>query len=137
HGVDSLSLLKEINKQAIKCDRNIDCLLQIHIAHEETKFGLNEEELVAIYNQLQIFTNVSVIGYMGMASFTDDQEKIRNEFKHLKLIAEKYNLPKPAAIPHTQGVGLLSMGMSADYQIAIEEGSTHVRIGSLLFGSRR
>lgn len=154
HGIDRISLLKEINKQAIKCDRNIDCLLQIHIAQEETKFGLNEEEIVAIYNQLQIFSNVNVIGYMGMASFTDDQEKIRKEFKHLKLITEKYNLPKPASrIPQPEtnlssmvnGLRssvsslqptVLSMGMSADYQIAIEEGSTHVRIGSLLFGSR-
>jgi PLP dependent protein len=142
HGVDSLSLLKEINKQAIKSNRIINSLLQIHIAQEETKFGLNEQELIAIYEQLPVYPNVHVIGYMGMASFTDDPEKIRTEFQYLKSIAEKFPIIPPVRDEGLQSTvyrlpsTVLSMGMSADYQIAIEEGGTHVRIGSLLFGSR-
>ena len=128
HGVDSLSLLKEINKQAAKNNRVIDCLLQVHIAEEETKFGFDEQELNELH-QLQELKNIRVVGLMGMASFSDDMQKVRSEFKKLKSI---FNNLK-SQIPNLQ---ILSMGMSADYKIAIEEGSTMVRIGSLLFGSR-
>jgi uncharacterized pyridoxal phosphate-containing UPF0001 family protein len=130
--------LKEINKQAEKNNRVIDCLLQMHIAREESKFGLDEAELYLIIQQaesLELF-NVRVIGLMGMASFTDDMGIVRNEFRELKRSFEKYaniagNLPGD-----TFELSQLSMGMSSDYTIAIEEGSTMVRIGSLLFGAR-
>ena len=127
HGVDSLKLLKEIDKQAEKNKRVIDCLLQVHIAQEETKFGFDETEL--LNSELKQFSNVRIKGLMGMASLTDDINKIRIEFKSLKILFEKLK---------TQNLELsiLSMGMSADYKIAIEEGSNMVRIGSLLFGER-
>ncbi len=131
--VDSLKLLLEINKQAQKDNRVIDCLLQIHIAQEETKFGLDENELNELIhtnsNELHKLKNVKITGLMGMASFTDDMNKIRNEFKYLKSLFNKFK---------TQNSELrtLSMGMSSDYPIAIEEGSTMVRIGSLIFGVR-
>ena len=131
HGVDSLSLLKEINKQAAKNNRVIDCLLQVHIAEEETKFGFDEKELDVLMSECADgqMKNSNIIGLMGMASFSDDMQKVRSEFKKLKSI---FNNLK-SQIPNLQ---ILSMGMSADYKIAIEEGSTMVRIGSLLFGSR-
>lgn len=129
HGVDSLKLLKEIDKQAAKNNRIIDCLLQVHIATEETKFGMDEQELKDTIEQLSSFPNVRVRGLMGMASFTDDQEKVRSEFRSL------HNIFKQSAMNH-QPSAILSMGMSGDYTIAIEEGSTMVRIGSLLFGAR-
>ena len=127
HGVDSLRLLKEINKQAEKNNRIIDCLLQVHIAQEETKFGFDESELLNL--ELKQFANVRIKGLMGMASLTDDLNKIRIELKSLKPVFDKLK---------TQNLELsiLSMGMSADYRIAIEEGSNMVRIGSLLFGER-
>jgi pyridoxal phosphate enzyme (YggS family) len=134
HGVDSLKLLTEINKQAAKNNRIIDVLLQIHIATEETKFGLNETELDELINLStnQPFNAVRICGLMGMASFTDDMNKVRTEFQYLKTIFDKY------AQPQTSNLKLqtLSMGMSSDYKIAMEEGSTMVRIGSLLFGER-
>lgn len=131
HGVDSLKLLQEINKQAAKNNRVIDCLLQIHIAEEETKFGLDENELQDIVNS-EIFKNlenIQVVGLMGMATFTDNQNQIEKEFKHLKQIFDKLQ---------TLNLKLetLSMGMSADYQLAIKCGSNMVRIGSSIFGSR-
>jgi len=129
HGVDSLKLLKEIDKQAAKNNRIIDCLLQVHIATEETKFGMDEQELKDTIEQLSSFPNVRVRGLMGMASFTDDQEKVRSEFRSL------HNIFKQSVMNH-QPSAILSMGMSGDYTIAIEEGSTMVRIGSLLFGAR-
>lgn len=129
HGVDSLKLLKEINKQAAKNNRIIDCLLQVHIATEETKFGMDEQELKDTIEQLSNFPNVRIRGLMGMASFTDDQEKVRSEFRSL------HNIFKQSAMIH-QPSAILSMGMSGDYTIAIEEGSNMVRIGSLLFGAR-
>lgn len=133
HGVDSFKLLQEINKQAEKNKRIIHCLMQIHIAQEETKFGMNEEELAATLHQLKMFElqYVKVVGLMGMASFSEDNNKIRTEFRHLRSLYNKY------ADANTQHqFSILSMGMSGDYTIAIEEGSTMVRIGSLLFGDR-
>ncbi len=128
HGVDSESLLIEIDKQARKNNRIIDCLLQMHIAQEETKFGLDEAELTTLLNKLPNYPNVRVTGLMGMASFTSNTEQVRNEFRSL------FNTLQTIQTPQT--IQTLSMGMSGDYTIAIEEGSNLVRIGSLLFGSR-
>ena len=129
HGVDSLNLLKEINKQALKNNRVIDCLLQVHIAQEETKFGFSKDELNAI-SGLEELKNVRVVGLMGMASFSDDQELVRSEFKNLKQIFDAFSKDKSTTF------NTISMGMSGDYSIALEEGSNMVRIGSLLFGAR-
>jgi pyridoxal phosphate enzyme (YggS family) len=128
HGVDSLKLLKEIDKQAEKSKRVIECLLQVHIAQEETKFGFDKAELFNL--ELKQFVNVRIKGLMGMASLTDDINKIRIEFKSLKTLFEKLKAQNPE-------LSILSMGMSADYKIAIEERSNMVRIGSLVFGERR
>lgn len=132
HGIDSLKLLQEVNKQAIKANRVIDCLLQMHIAQEETKFGLDEAELNSILDQLHAFPHVRIRGLMGMASFTEQQDQLKTEFSQLKgyFDAAKVKLADPA-------FDTLSMGMSGDYQLAIEQGSTLVRIGSLLFGARQ
>ncbi len=136
HGVDSFKLLKEINKEAGKNNRVIDVLLQVHIAQEETKFGLSEDELKTIYNKnsdgLHELKNVRICGFMGMASFSDDLEKVRSELRSLKSLFDWY---ADVPIANSQ-FSILSMGMSGDYKIAIEEGSTMVRIGSLLFGAR-
>jgi pyridoxal phosphate enzyme (YggS family) len=136
HGVDSLKLLKEINKQAEKNNRVISCLLQVHIAQEETKFGLDENELHELLNtnsdELHPLKHIRVVGLMGMASFTNDMSKARMEFQYLKRLFDKY---ASLTIANCQ-LSILSMGMSADYKIAIEEGSNMVRIGSLLFGER-
>lgn len=129
HGVDSESLLAEINKQALKNNRVIDCLLQVHIAKEETKFGFDEKEIAAV--QIEKYPNVKIKGLMGMASFSDDLDLVRNEFKTLKNVFEKFG-QKTSEKP----LSILSMGMSGDYKIAIEEGGNMVRIGSLLFGER-
>ncbi len=124
HGVDSFSLLKEINKQGAKNNRVIDCLLQVHIAKEETKFGFNEQELAEL-NNLSELKNVHIAGMMGMASFSEDKDLVKGEFAYLKSLFD------------TNGhYTILSMGMSGDYPIAIGEGSNMVRIGSLLFGER-
>jgi pyridoxal phosphate enzyme (YggS family) len=133
HGVDSLKLLQEINKQALKNDRIIDCLLQIHIAEEETKFGLDEEELSLLLssNEFQEMKNIRIVGLMGMATFTDDKEQVKKEFTHLKSIFDIIHSKDTL-----QCVSTLSMGMSGDYQLAIECGSTMVRIGSSIFGGR-
>lgn len=130
HGVDSLKLLKEINKQAEKNNRVIDVLLQQFIADEETKFGLDVEEIRQIMQEeIQHLPNIRVVGLMGMATFTDDENQIRNEFKTLKSNFD--------SLKNTfENLTILSMGMSGDYQIAIEEGSTMVRIGSSIFGHR-
>lgn len=141
HGVESLKLLKEINKEAAKNNRVIDCLLQIYIAQEETKFGLNEEELNLIIGQLgdMPMPNIRITGLMGMASFTDDMAKVRAEFKKLKKVFNQYiklqTSPKESFRTNFK-LQTLSMGMSSDYKVAIEEGSNMVRIGSLLFGER-
>ena len=130
HGVDSLKLLKEINKQAEKNNRVIDVLLQQFIADEETKFGLDEEEIRQIMTEeIQSLPNIRVVGLMGMATFTEDENQVRNEFKTLK---SNFDLLKK----NHSDVSILSMGMSGDYEMAIEEGSTMVRIGSSIFGNR-
>mgnify|MGYP001792925207 CR=1 FL=1 len=132
HGVDSFRLLKEINKQAEKHDRVIDCLLQMHIAKEETKFGLDDEELKALLTDSEFsnLKNVRIVGLMGMATFTDNQDQIQSEFAYLK---SKYDW----VAKQLPEINTLSMGMSGDYAIAIDEGSTMVRIGSSIFGSRQ
>lgn len=127
HGVDSLKLLKEIDKQARKNRRVIDCLLQVHIAQEETKFGFDENELSGL--EISEFENIKIKGLMGMASFTEDMNKVRAEFRHLKTLFEKLQTTYPQ-------LHILSTGMSHDYKIAIEEGSNMVRIGSMIFGER-
>jgi PLP dependent protein len=134
HGVDSLKLLEEINKQGEKCGRVIDCLLQVHIAMEETKFGLNEQELDDLLKEteVELLNNVRIIGLMGMASFTEDMGKVKKEFRYLK---ELFDIYAKLATRNSKLV-TLSMGMSSDYKIAIEEGSNMVRIGSLIFGER-
>ncbi len=135
HSVDSSMLLKEINKEAAKNKRIIDCLLQVHIAREESKFGLNEKEILALLNSAEYkdLKNIRIKGVMGMATFTSDPDELRDEFRTLKKIFEQlksdYFIEKPF-------FSELSMGMSNDYKIAIEEGSTMVRIGSLIFGAR-
>jgi PLP dependent protein len=129
HGVDSENLLKEINKQGAKNNRIIDCLLQIYISQEETKFGLDENELNELKNNLPQLQNIKVIGLMGMASFTPDENLIQKEFANLKRTYD--------ALQTANGkLQTLSMGMSSDYKIALQEGSNMVRIGSLLFGER-
>jgi pyridoxal phosphate enzyme (YggS family) len=130
HGIDSLKLLIEVNKQAAKYNRVIDCLLQVHIAQEETKFGMDEKELNEVFSQSDQLRNIRLRGMMGMASFSDDLEKVRGEFGALKKLFDQFRPADPASWT------TLSMGMSGDYKIAIEEGSTMVRIGSLLFGER-
>jgi pyridoxal phosphate enzyme (YggS family) len=134
HGVDSLKLLEEINKQAKKYNRIIDCLLQIHIAEEETKFGLDEKELNELLasTEFKILQNIRIVGLMGMATFTENQNQIKKEFIHLKSIFDDY---KSLSIVNCQ-LSILSMGMSGDYKLAIECGSTMVRIGSSIFGER-
>ncbi|BFM44677.1 YggS family pyridoxal phosphate-dependent enzyme [Flavobacterium sp. CFS9] len=134
HGVDSLKLLQEINKQALKNNRIIDCLLQIHIAEEETKFGLDENELKALVTSFDFteLKNIKILGVMGMATFTEDQNQIKKEFTHLKSIFDSIKELKAENCNLTT----VSMGMSGDYQLAIECGSTMVRIGSSIFGGR-
>lgn len=137
HGIDSLKLLKEVNKQALKNNRVISVLLQVHIAKEETKFGFDEAELEMVFDEKNSHTagelkNVQIRGMMGMASFSDDENIVRSEFKNLKRLFDRY------AQHQAQNVKMenLSMGMSGDYRLALEEGSNMVRIGSLIFGSR-
>lgn len=133
--VDSLKILSEINKEAGKSDRIVKCLLQFHIATEETKFGLDIEEskMILESREFREMMNISITGLMGIASFTDDQELVRSEFRHLREIRDdlrdKYFRDDPAFCE-------LSMGMTGDYRIAVEEGSTIVRIGTGIFGSR-
>ncbi|MFZ1451113.1 MAG: YggS family pyridoxal phosphate-dependent enzyme [Ferruginibacter sp.] len=139
HGVDSLSLLKEVNKQALKNNRTIDCLLQIHIAKEETKFGLDSHELDAVLTgDLTALKNIRITGLMGMASFSTNMDLVRAEFNYLKSLFDKY--AQLSTIPQGPSGNLqlstLSMGMSADFEFAIAAGSNMVRIGSLVFGNR-
>ena len=125
HSLDSHKLLKEIQKQAYKHNREIKCLIQIRIANEETKFGIEPSELEEFLNFSKTLPNIKILGLMGMASFTEDKNQIRNEFRSLSNLYNSYD-----------NLRVLSMGMSGDYQIAIEEGSTMVRIGSKIFGER-
>ncbi len=130
--VDSFKLLQEINKQALKQQRKINCLLQVHIAMEENKFGMNKEEIFDVLSKSDSFENINICGLMGMASFTNDQEKVKQEFRTLKeIFTEAQGIQKSNC-----NVTILSMGMSGDYKLAIEEGSNMIRIGSLIFGER-
>ena len=133
HGVDSLKLLQEINKQALKNNRTIDCLLQIYIAEEESKFGLDENELNELLTSAEFkeLKNIRILGLMGMATFTEDQNQIKKEFTHLKSIFDSIHKSQDI-----KDFTIISMGMSGDYQLAIECGSTMVRIGSSIFGGR-
>ena len=135
HAVDSLKLLKEINKQAKKNDRTIHCLLQFHIGQEETKFGFSFEEAKELLesNEFVELQNISIAGVMGMATFTQNKEQIREEFQALE---NYFNVMKSHYFKFNEQFKHISMGMSGDYQIAIEEGSTMVRVGSSIFGSR-
>jgi PLP dependent protein len=136
-GVDSLKLLLEIDKQAKKSNRKIRCLLQVHIAKEETKFGFSEPELKDLVTTLLQSrssgqgTNIEIAGLMGMASLTSDQDRIREEFRQLRFLSDQLKTALP-----DDPVQTLSMGMSSDYRIAMEEGSTMIRIGTALFGER-
>ncbi|WP_343672693.1 YggS family pyridoxal phosphate-dependent enzyme [Chitinophaga sp.] len=137
HAVDSLRLLEEINKQAAKNNRTIRCLLQVHIAEEETKFGLDETELTDLLTQWKAqpdkFKNITIAGFMGMATNTDNLDQVRAEFRHLKSLQTQL---KANFAPEGDALAELSIGMSGDYTLALEEGSTMVRIGSMLFGAR-
>lgn len=128
HGVDSFKLLKEINKEALKNNRVIKCLLQLHIATEETKFGLDPEEAESLLKngELNQLKGIEIAGFMAMASNTENKEQIRKEFNRVKTLAQKFPELK-----------VLSYGMSSDFQLAIKEGSNHVRIGSSIFGERQ
>ena len=135
HGVDSFKLLKTINTEARKINRIIPCLLQFHIAEEETKFGLSltEAEEMLISNEFSQLRNVQISGVMGMATYTDDEAQIRKEFANLRTYFESL---KSAYFAESPDFKEISMGMSGDYLIAVEEGSTIVRIGSTIFGER-
>jgi PLP dependent protein len=131
HGVDGLKLLQEINKQSEKINKVTNCLLQIHIAQEETKFGLDEEEtnlIISEFDNLKM-KNVNIVGLMGMATNTDNEQQISKEFQYLKSLQMKLSTANFQ-------LSTISMGMTADYKIAIEEGSNMIRVGSLIFGSR-
>lgn len=127
HSIDSIKLLEEVNKRAIQNERNINCLLQVHIAEESSKFGFNKSEVNNILLESSIFTNINIIGLMGMATFTNNTQQISKEFKNLKSLFNKIK---------NNTINTLSMGMSGDYKLAIEEGATMVRIGSAIFGNR-
>jgi pyridoxal phosphate enzyme (YggS family) len=135
HSVDRMKLLRVINLEAEKCNRIIDCLLQFHVANEETKFGMSysEAEEILSSDEYQKMNNIHILGVMGMASFTDDTAQVRKEFGNLKYIFD--NL-KDKYFSSEESFSEISMGMSGDYKIAIEEGSTMVRIGSTIFGGR-
>lgn len=135
HSVDSLKLLLEINKQAQKNNRVISILLQFHIAQEETKFGLNRDEAIELLNTAEFKSceNIRIAGVMGMASFVDDVNQLRSEFKQLK---DDFDFLKTNYFYSSDSFSEISMGMSGDYQLAIEEGSTLIRVGSSIFGGR-
>jgi len=127
HGVDSIKLLKEINKRAEQNNRVIDCLLQVHIATESTKFGFDITEVKEAITIAKEFQNIKIVGLMGMATFTDNKRQVLEEFKSLNAVFESVK---------NKDITTLSMGMSGDYQLAIEQGSTMVRVGSAIFGLR-
>tara|TARA_Y100001933_G_C18663577_1_gene423837 strand:- start:176 stop:628 length:453 start_codon:yes stop_codon:yes gene_type:complete len=130
HGLDSEKLFKEINKRAAQNNRVIDCLLQFHIAEESSKFGLNEEEAKKILEIQSSCPNVRILGFMGMATFTSNKEQIKKEFSSLNTVYKKLQKDYPQ-------LKTLSMGMSGDYPIAIDEGSNLIRVGSAIFGNRK
>ncbi|HPQ09424.1 MAG TPA: YggS family pyridoxal phosphate-dependent enzyme [Bacteroidia bacterium] len=136
HSIDNLKLLYEVNKQAIKNNRVINCLLQIHIAKEETKFGFDIDECRQVLksSEIQQFQNVKILGLMGMATFTNDSQQIKNEFLQLKNLFDE--IKQTISLPNVD-MKILSMGMSNDYPIAIECGSNAIRIGTLIFGERK
>ena len=138
HSVESFSLLNEINKRAKQNERVIECLLQMHIAEEDTKFGLDEKELYEMLEseELQQLENIKLVGLMGMATFTENENQVRSEFKKLKILFDKVKENQDNFNTKNIAFKELSMGMSGDYPIAIEEGSTLVRVGSAIFGSR-
>jgi pyridoxal phosphate enzyme (YggS family) len=135
HSIDSFKLLKEVNKQGEKNDRVIDCLLQFHIAEEDSKFGLSMDDANEILSSKEFveMRNVSIVGVMGMATFTDNKLQVSNEFRNLE---SYFNVLKSHYFKFNDGFKEISMGMSGDYKLAIEEGSTMVRVGSSIFGSR-
>jgi PLP dependent protein len=135
HGIDSYKLLSEINKQAVKAGKIVNCLLQVHIAQEETKFGFSNEELLEMLKkgEWKSLKNIKLCGLMGMATYTENNEQVRMEFRYLKKLFDEV---KASYFTSEKSFCELSMGMSDDYQLAIEEGSTMVRIGSLIFGQR-
>ena len=135
HSIDTANLLEAVNKEAKKHERVVDCLLQFHIAQEETKFGLDLDEARQLLESetFKAMENVRICGVMGMATFTDDKTEVRKEFKHLKAIFDTLKKEYFANQPQFKEI---SMGMSEDYLIAIEEGATMVRVGSLIFGAR-
>lgn len=135
HGVESIKLLKTINKEGFKNNRVIKCLLQFHIAEESTKFGLSESEAAVILEseEFKALQNVEIVGVMGMATYTDDENQVRNEFRVLNNI---FSTLKNKYFSDTESFCEISMGMSGDYQIAIEEGSSLIRVGSNIFGRR-
>ncbi|MGC6428826.1 MAG: YggS family pyridoxal phosphate-dependent enzyme [Flavobacteriales bacterium] len=131
HSVDSIKLLKEIDKRAIQNSRSINCLIQVHIAKEDGKFGIKPTDLDTFFKEISEFKNINIIGLMGMATFSNDKNQIRNEFKLIKSLFEKFKKDNSSEF------NTLSIGMSGDYNIAIEEGSTMIRVGSGIFGSRK
>ncbi len=135
HSVDSFKLLEVIDKEALKNDRTIDCLLQVYIADEKTKFGFDKNEIILMLesDEFKNLKNIRITGLMGMATFTNDLVKIKNEFHGLSIF---FNSLKSSFFPSYTYFKEISMGMSSDYQIAIEEGSTLIRVGSKIFGSR-
>lgn len=136
HSVDSLKLLLEINKQAQRINRVVPCLLQVHIAQEETKYGFSHAEVESLLSgkEIRSLSHISIHGLMGMATFTSDEQQIRKEFKSLRQLFESL---KSADLPGQVHMTILSMGMSHDYRIAIEEGSTMIRLGTAIFGERK
>jgi pyridoxal phosphate enzyme (YggS family) len=138
HSVDSMNLLKEINKQAEKNNRTIPCLLQMYIAQEESKFGLDEKEAVALLNDpiLSTLTNIEIIGLMGMATFTENQVQIKQEFENLKRLFDSFKSQELGTESGRVKWQEISMGMSGDYLLAAQSGSTMVRVGSAIFGPR-
>lgn len=129
HSLDRLSLANEIDKNGKKHDKSIDCLIQIKISKEESKFGLNIDELHSFYNEVKMFKNINIRGLMGMASYTDDKELVNNEFKKMKKLFEKMK-------SIDSNIKILSIGMSDDYSLAIKNGSNMIRVGSKIFGKR-
>ncbi len=135
HAVDSMRLLREINKQALNNERVIKCLLQVHIADESTKFGLSPSELKELLEseELKLFVNINIIGFMGMATYTTDSAQIKGEFEHINSLLVEHG---EKSYPDNVNLKELSIGMSGDYEIALQQGSTMIRVGSAIFGER-